>query len=179
MSEAYNVYQGLDSIPYKVIEHLFLNQEADIIWKLLKYNSSDAWSKPTLTPSEKAGLVYNGEEISTPYCVFRDSFSDDGTSEQKTFLRIYTHTIIPESRTTGIVNLCFEVYTHTKINHLSNYKQRVDMIIQALLKVFQDSEIGGAGSFYFNADRSYLNSIKIIASKFYQGKSLIMGVNMV
>jgi len=178
MGEGYNLFATLENLPYNIIEHLFTNSDAEIIWKLLKYTTADAWTKDNLTTSEKAALVYNGEDISDSYCVFRDSYADDGTSEQKTFLRVYVHSAIPENRTTGLVNICFEVYSHPKINHLDNYKQRVDMIIQALLKIFQEANIGGSGFFFFDADRSYQNMIKPITSKTYKGKILIMGVNM-
>lgn len=168
----------MQDLPYNVISHLFTNTDAEIIWKLLKYPTRDAWGEADLTHDQKAALVYSGQDISTDYCVFTDSYTDDGTSEQKTFLRIYVHGIHPENRTTGYINICFEVYAHPKISHLDNNKQRVDMIMQALLKIFQDADIGGAGHFFFDSERSPQNLMKGIASKTYKGKALIMSVNM-
>lgn len=179
MSETYNLFEGMDLLPYTIISHLFTNSDAEIIWKLLKYTTADAAAQANLTSAEKRALVYNGEEDSTPFSVFRDCYMDDGTSDQKTFLRVYTFSAVPENRTVGFINICFEVYTHPKISHLQNNKTRTDMIIQALLKVFNGSTVGGAGAFFFDADRSPTNMIKTLAYRTYQGKALIMGLNMV
>ena len=55
-SIAYNKYTILTDLPYNVVTHLFTNDKAEIIWKLLKYNDSDAWMKPDLTQDEKSRL---------------------------------------------------------------------------------------------------------------------------
>lgn len=177
-SIAYNKYTILTDLPYNVVTHLFTNDKAEIIWKLLKYNDSDAWMKPDLTQDEKAALVYNGELNDAGYCIFRDQSSDDGQDTQKTFLRIFVNGVIPSGRTVGIANISFEVLSHSKITHLSNYQQRVDVIIKTLLDIFNGEYIGGLGQFFFNADKSSADMIKTISKKYYKGKELIMSLNV-
>ena len=51
--EAYAKYNIMPDISYKIIEHLMTNPDAELIWKLLKYNDADAYLKPDLTMEEK------------------------------------------------------------------------------------------------------------------------------
>ena len=56
-TEEYATYENMTNISYKIIEHLMTNPDAEIIWKLLKYNDADAYSRPNLTLEEKAALI--------------------------------------------------------------------------------------------------------------------------
>ena len=55
----YNSLSALPNAPYNILKYLAQNNEN--IWKLLKYNSYDALSKPNLTMEEKLSLhlLYN------------------------------------------------------------------------------------------------------------------------
>ena len=57
VKDAYATYGVMPELSYKIIEHLMTNPEAEIIWKLLKYNDAEAWSKPNLTKKEKAAMM--------------------------------------------------------------------------------------------------------------------------
>jgi hypothetical protein len=48
------------------------------------------------------------------------------------------------------------VFSHYKINHLSNYKTRVDYMVEQLLGTFNGANIGGIGLMSFDkmADQS-------------------------
>ena len=52
---AYNIYEDFPRYSYKCIKYMMDNNE--LIWKLLKYNSPDAWEKsePTITEPFKCG----------------------------------------------------------------------------------------------------------------------------
>ena len=65
----------LKGMSYEILKYLILNNED--IWKLLKYTTPDALSKPNLTLAEKTALIYNGETDASPYRVFRQSCADD------------------------------------------------------------------------------------------------------
>ena len=50
-----------------------LINENEIVWKLLKYNTNDAWKMPNLTKEEKIALIYPGTpEYEEDYNVYFD-----------------------------------------------------------------------------------------------------------
>ena len=44
--ESYNKMILLPNLPYTILERLMTDKKAELIWKLLKYNESDAYLKP-------------------------------------------------------------------------------------------------------------------------------------
>ena len=42
VKNAYATYSVMPELSYKIIEHLMTNPEAEIIWKLLRYNDAEA-----------------------------------------------------------------------------------------------------------------------------------------
>lgn len=178
VEKEYATYESMTNLSYKIIEHLMTNPDAEIIWKLLKYNDADAYSRPNLTADEKAKLIYNGEAILSNYNVFFDYMMDDAEDEMKTLLRIYPAEIYPQNRVTGICTINIEVFTHGKINHLSNYTTRVDVIIQTLLKVLNGADVGGVGVLFFDNQASRYDKVQTIGQKPFKGKLLKMSVNM-
>ena len=176
MEREYATYSSMPNVSYKIIEHLITNPKAEIIWKLLKYN--DAYTRPNLTQKEKASLIYKGEAIQADYRVFFDFMMDDAETEMNTILRIYPAEVYPINRVTGLCTINFEVFTHSKINHLSNYTTRVDVIIQTLIDVLNGADIGGVGVLFFDNQASRYDKIQTIGQKPYKGKLLKMSVNM-
>lgn len=174
----YATYDNLINISYRIIEYLMTSPDAEIIWKLLKYDDADAYSRPNLTLEEKSKLIYNGEAILTDYNVFFDYMMDDAEDAMKTLLRIYPAEITPTTRVTGTCSVNIEVFTHSKINHLSNYTTRVDVIIQALLKVLNGADVGGLGVLFFDNQGNHYNKVATIGQKPYKGKLLKMSVNL-
>lgn len=168
----------MPNISYKIIQHLMTDERAEMLWKLLKYQDADAWQQPNLTKEEKAALIYNGQPDQSEYSVFLDFMMDDADTEMKTFLRIYPSEVYPRSRVVSICNVTFEVFTHSKINHLSNYTTRVDDIIQTLIQVLNGTDIGGVGVLYFDNQGSAYDKIQTIGQKPYKGKLLKMSVNV-
>ena len=174
----YAISENLPNISYRIIEYLMTSPDAEIIWKLLKYDDADAYSRPNLTLEEKSKLIYNGEAVLSKYNVFFDYMMDDAEDQMKTLLRIYPAEVYPTTRVTGICTVNLEVFTHSKINHLSNYTTRVDVIIQTLLKVLNGVDVGGIGVLFFDNQGSRYDRIQTIGQKPYKGKLLKMSVNM-
>ena len=175
---SYATYDNLINISYRIVEILMTSPYAEIIWKLLKYNDADAYSRPNLTLEEKSKLIYNGEAILTDYNVFFDYMMDDAEDRMNTLLRIYPAEVYPNNRVTGLCTVNLEVFTHSHINHLSNYTTRVDVIIQTLLKVLNGTDIGGIGVLFFDNQASRYDKIQTIKKKPYKGKLLEMSINM-
>ena len=178
MEREYATYSSMPNVSYKIIEYLITNPKAEIIWKLLKYNDADAYTRPNLTQKEKASLIYKGEAIQADYRVFFDFMMDDAETEMNTILRIYPAEVYPINRVTGLCTINLEVFTHSKINHLSNYTTRVDVIIQTLIDVLNGADIGGIGVLFFDNQASRYDKIQTIGQKPYKGKLLKMSVNM-
>lgn len=145
---SYATFGDFDSYSYNCIKYLMDNDE--LVWKLLKYNTNDAWNKPNLTQEQKAALIYDGSDNTADFRVFLDSGQPDVITDEITILRISPFNVFPANRTVGIVSILFECYAHYKVNHLSNYKTRVAMIMQRYLQVFNGAMIGGIGRMYFD-----------------------------
>ena len=175
---AYAKYESMLNFSYKIIEYLLLLPEAEIIWKLLKYNDVDAYDKPNLTQGEKAELIYKGQPDQTNYNVFFDYMMDDAEDQMRTLLRIYPAEVYPKNRTVGICTINIEVFAHSKINHLSNYTTRVDTIVQKLLEILNGADIGGVGVLYFDSQACSYNKIQVIGQKPYKGKLIKMAINI-
>lgn len=151
---AYNNFGLFSKLSYNCIKYLMSNNE--LIWKLLKYTSPDAWNKSNLTQEEKAELIYAGQQDSSQYNVFMDTKQPDVLMKEVTMLRISPHYAVGVNRTVGYIEVSMEVFSHYKINHMSNYQTRIDTIAEELLALFNGCDIGGIGLLVFNkmADQS-------------------------
>jgi hypothetical protein len=140
---AYNDFSQFSKLSYTCIKHMMQNNE--LIWKLLKYTSPDAWSKPDLTQEEKGALVYAGQQDSSKFNVFMDGKQPDVLVNECTLVRIMPNYAIGMNRTIGVIEISMEVFSHYKINHLSNYSTRIDTIAGELLALFNGSDVGALG----------------------------------
>jgi len=150
-SGSYAQYDDYDILPYTLVKYLMNNNE--MVWRLLKYSGNDAWDQPNLTFAQKGALIYNGASDNTvDYRVFLDRGQPDVQSFETCQIRIANYSVFPENRTVGTVSMIFEVYTHYKANHLSNYRTRNDMIMKQLRQTFNgklipvEKEDGGSGT---------------------------------
>lgn len=172
---AYNKYVGFDEIAYNCVTYLMSNNE--LIWKLLKYNEPDAWRKTDLTQEEKGLLIANGKyEDETHYRLFLDAGQPDSWTIETTILRIYPYDIYPQNHVVGTINVMMEVYSHWKINHLSNYKTRVDVITQQLIETFNGvGGIVGIGNLFFDRAGSQNNRVYPSGQIPFKGKAILFG----
>jgi len=145
---AYNKFYRFADFSYNCIVKILESDE--LIWKLLKDTTADAWNIPNLTYEEKTSLIYSGQEDSSLYRVFMDTRNDSVFTREECILRISPYKIVPRNRTTGSVIMGMETYAHYKVNTLSNYKTRIGMITQKLIEVFNGTNIDGLGVLYFD-----------------------------
>lgn len=178
--DAYADYKVLPHLSYNIFQYLILSTkpEAELLWKLLKYNEANAYDKDNLTRKEKGELIYNGGEHQELFSLFMDFTMDDATDVEKSYLRIYPATIYPDTRTTGMCAVNMEIMVHSKINQLSNYTTRIDTIVQLLISLLNGVDVGGVGVMFFDGQRSQLCACRTIGNKPYKGKVLTMGVNI-
>lgn len=171
-NDAYASYDVLDNVPYLCISHLLDND--DLIWKLLYYKTPDAWDKPNLTLSTKRSLIYDGSDDSSKFRVFLDSGSPDAIVAEECIIRISPHSLFPETRTLGTINILFEVYSNFHINTLSNYKTRMDMISKRFIQIFNGINIMGVGRLNFDRMGSYADRMEYVGQIPIRGRWLIM-----
>lgn len=168
----YNTYDEYPNLAYNTITYLMNNNE--LIWKLLYYNDSDAWNQPNLTHSQKASLIYDGSPDETKFNVFMDPGQDYAWTRETTVLRVYPADLYPTNYIYGEVLMAFETYSYYKVNHMSNYQVRTDVIIQQLLATLNGGEIGGLGRLYFDMSASPKHRVTPIGQLPWKGKGLVM-----
>jgi hypothetical protein len=172
VQSSYNKYTNLPDLPYNCISYLMQNNE--LIWKLLKYNDAKAYEKSDLTFTEKAALIYSGQDNASSFRVFMDVGADDSILGEITILRISVLELVPSNYVYGYVTMGMETYTHYKTNTLANYKTRLDTILQQLIETFNGAEITGLGRLYFDARATARSKTTIIGTIPYKGKALTM-----
>ena len=170
---AYAKYTQFPLYSYDLVKYLLDNNE--LIWKLIYYDTPDAWNETNLTSNQKGALIYDGQDNITDYRVFFDPGQNNAWTNECCLIRIYPYTLIGNSRTTGTCDIMFDVFSHYKINHMSNYQTRVDTIIQQFIEVFNGIDVGlGIGKLYFDQLATRTDMVRTSGQPPFKGKSLIM-----
>lgn len=171
---SYAFYKNFDSISENCITYLINNDE--MIWKLLKYKTPDAWDKADLNQEQKAALIYDGSDNSADFNVFMDMGQPDVETTETCVIRIHPYNLYAPNRVISDIRIMMEVYSHYKINHLSNYKTRNDMIIQRFLQVFNGSTIEGLlGKMYIDDLGTYGTRMETGGQLPFRGKYVLFG----
>lgn len=170
---AYSDFKSFNQISYNCIKYMMDNN--DLIWKLLKYKTPDAWNMGNLTQEEKASLIYAGQQDSSEFNVFMDGKQPDVLVDETTLVRIMPHYATGLNRTISILHVSMEVFSHYKINHLSNYTTRIDSIAGELLALFNGANIGTLG--LLGIDKMMDQSLRLFQAGQipFGGKQLIFG----
>lgn len=168
----YNKFLEFSDYPYRIISHLANNNEE--IWKLLYYPDSDAWNKPNLTYDQKVSLIYKGQEDGSTSRVFLDVGQPDVWTKEACIIRVSNYTITPLNRTIGEVSLIMEIFSHYKINTLSNYHTRIDTITTELIKTLNGIEIGSLGKYYFDKSAAFNDRAEQGGQIPFKGRWIIM-----
>jgi len=169
---AYSKITNFKMFSYNCISYLIDNN--DEIWKLLFYNDRDAWSKPNLTTDQKRSLIYSGEPDETLFRVFMSEKQINAWTNEACILRIFPHGIIPENRTINTTVMGFDVYSHYRIDTLSNYTTRVDTIVEELVSTFNGANIGGLGRLSFNSAMQKADKVNASGQIPFGGKRITM-----
>ena len=148
----YNKFTEYPLTSYNIIKYLMDNENS--LWKILKYSDANAWNKPDLSIDEKSGMIYNGLANETDYRVFMDIGQDNSWTIEACFLRISTGILLPSNYVYGHLTIVCELFTHYKINHMSNYTTRLDFATQRLLQILNGADVEGVGRLYFDEKAS-------------------------
>lgn len=170
----YNKFTEFPNIAYNCVSYLIDSNE--LLWKLFYYNDPDAWksTKANLTKKQKADLIYDGKKKETDCRVFFDSGQDDSWLSEVCLMRIFPLELYPTNHVYGNISIGIEVYSHFKINTLSNYQTRVDLATQQIISTFNGQMVGGLGRMYF--DDYYTSGMKVftLGKTPYKGKGIIL-----
>jgi len=176
MTDSYNTYSSIPTISYNIISYLIANNET--IFKLLYYNDPNAWRSdtdhPNLTKSQKGSLIFDGIKPQTECRIFMDTGNDDSWQVESTQLRISVVKGVPTNHVFGYITVGFEIYSHYKINTLSNYQPREMIILQQLIETLNGKDIDGIGTLFFDYRQGGESKFINIGTPPYKGKGLTM-----
>lgn len=174
----YNDYSQMRNACYKVITYLLENNED--IWKLLKYPTPDALNNENLTRREKSSLIYTGTGDMKDYRVFRQTFMDDIFDEQCSQLRVYITSVNPDTLSYGTVDIAVECVVHTKLINLINYENRLEVLLQQVIKTLNGADIGGIGRLFFDRNGSMydLAKLNLYSNRNFYGYTVILSTRM-
>ncbi len=178
----YNSLSALPYIPYNILVYLARQDGAEDLWKMLKYNSYDALSKPNLSFEEKLKLIWrNGPQ--EKYGVFLTPLIEDAICESKCVLKIYDYYIHAKELYTSTLVYAFDFLYGGQMS-LIEYDgvpvSRGDLFVNIILTVLNGAEVGGIGKliFYDDMSRYDLARVTIGNSKTFTGIQLFMSVNV-
>lgn len=172
----YNSLSQLPGIPYNILTYLAQNDED--IWKLLKYNSYDALSKPDLTLSEKLDLIWK-TGAQHEYSVFLTPLIEDVIAESKCILKIYTYYIHAKELYTSVPVYAFDFLYGGQMS-LVDYNgipvSRADLFVHRIMDTLNGADVAGIGklTFYDDMSRYDLARSTIGNSKTFTGVQLYM-----
>lgn len=178
------MYNSLSALPkslYNILTYLVLNNEN--IWKMIKYNSYDALSKPNLTASEKLNYLWKtGPQ--EDYSVFFTNLVEDAICESKCILKIYQyyiHSNPSQYLATPVYAFDF-LYggTMSLVEQDGVPVNRGDLFISEILKTLNGANIGGVGMLQFNDDLSRYTAARSVIgnSKTFTGVVIYLSTLM-
>lgn len=172
IQESYNKLTLLPLVPASIVEYLISNNE--MVFKLLYYNSPDAWNKANLTASEKRSLIYNGTGPVENYRIFLDTGQDAAMTDQISILRVSVLEFEPKNYVIGYISILIEVYCHYLVNTMDNYCVRTDSIIQSVISSLNGAEIPHTSRLYFDSSQNRRSKIFTTGTSPFRGKAAIM-----
>lgn len=180
----YNRFVNISNFSINIINYLIDHNET--IWKLLKYETNDALSKPNLTTDEKTNLIYSGmssadnpanyHDIEKEYRIFTKGMSSDAIEEYCSQLHIFLGKLSPQNRVTGRVDMYIQIISHNAILILDNCQNRNEVLLQQIINTLNGATIEGRTQLSFNKENGSSNQARWykFAEKWYEGYQLVM-----
>jgi len=161
MSEllSFNKFSSMPYIPYKVIAFLISNENAENIFKILKYPTYDCLKEQNLTMKEKKEMIWKGQDQMQDYNIFLTNVEENMLDESKTLLKLFRYDSLPVNRMISVVCYEFDILFGTK-SSIIDYNgipcNRGDVLEAEILKVINGEELSGVGYFQYNYELSRL-----------------------
>lgn len=173
---AYNKMEGFSNLAYNILSYLMTNNEN--IWKLLKYNTTNALSYGDLTMDEKRSLIFNGTGDSENFNVFRSPFVDDAFTSEVSQLRIYALTINPNNRSLSTIDFAIDCITHVKLCNIDGCKNRAEVMVEEVIKTLNGQDIDGVGRIFMDERESTYDGARssLFNNRYFWGFQIVMSV---
>jgi len=178
-----NTFNSMPQIPYQILTYLIDNNEN--LFKLLKYNSTDALQKDDLTKKEKIALLYTEVGKEDNYHIFLKPLIGEEMTDSVTQLRLYKARITPTTNLKAVLNYEFDIVVGTKTNLVYDDNgipcSRLDMIESEIINSLCGTSMFGVGGFQFNRELSNLcvQNAGLSNSKSFFGSSFVLACNWV
>lgn len=178
-----NTFNSMPQIPYQILTYLIDNNEN--LFKLLKYNSTDALQKDDLTKKEKIALLYTEVGKEDDYHIFLKPLIGEEMTDSVTQLRLYKARITPTTNLKAVLNYEFDIVVGTKTNLVYDDNgipcSRLDMIESEIINSLCGTSMFGVGGFQFNRELSNLcvQNTGLSNSKSFFGSSFVLACNWV
>lgn len=117
---AYNRFTNLDNVEWNIIWHL-VNSEtkfADMIWKILKYDTEDCLLRDSVPRQDRINLIYTNNGDASVKRVFMTPYIDDAWDVQSSHLHVYVDTLTPKNHLSSVLDVTFETIVHNKISNI-------------------------------------------------------------
>lgn len=177
---SFNKFTSLPFIPYKILVALMDN---DNFFKLLKYNTYDALSKPALSEDEKVAMICTDVDDMQNYNIFLTNVEPNELISSKTILKVYRYDTLPENSTLATICYRFDILYGTK-NSMVGYNgvpcSRVDVMEMELMKTLNGADVAGVGMLQFNHELSRLSrsTLNVGNNYTFTGTSIIMATQI-
>lgn len=142
-------YKGISQLPYNIIKAAFKNED---IFKLIKYDTPDALSKPNLTAEEKAALVWTGQEQQQNYSIFFVPFVENIVPNSKVIVKLYRDQLIGANANVGISVFNLELMCQSRCAMLDDGRARTEVLFELFMSVINGNEINGITQIFFDED---------------------------
>lgn len=176
--DEYNQYArlpNLDGLEWKLVDFLIHSESkyAENIWKILKYDTPDALTKPNLTVEEKIALIcLENDTGETGKRVFITPYINDAWTEQSSHIHIYVDAIHAPNHLVSNVHVSIETIVHSKIGIILSdldeknanpndcregeplvlRKNRATVLLKNVIALFNGMIIDGIGTLQFNQE---------------------------
>lgn len=152
----FNSMSALPYIPYNILVYLAKSPDAEEIWKMLKYSTYDALSKPNLTFEEKISFIWkNGPQ--EDYGVFLTPLVEDEITKSKSIFKVYDYYIQPDNAYTAVTTYAFDFLyggNMALVEYNATPVSRGDLFIAKIMEVLNGTNVGGVGKLMFLDDLS-------------------------
>jgi hypothetical protein len=181
---AYNNYKYMPQVPYKIIERIATNtsNNAENLWKILKYATTDAISKTNLTYQEKLDMIWSPDKVNASqenlFSVFLKPLvpSALNEAEEQIQLRIWRYMTKPTTRIESAIAYQFDMITQENCSMVYDEDgylvERTDLMEYYLLDLLNGSDIEVGSSFFAFDTQTLSNGIINSTLSINNGKSL-------
>lgn len=179
----FNTFDSLPYIPYKIIEHLANNPNANDFWKLIKYQDYDALSHPDLSLQEKLSMVCKNQSDQNNYGVFLTRMVENEQVAERSIMKVYKSDSVPVNAQVATVCYEFDILCGGKMTVVdyNGYPcSRLDVMETSLLQSLNGADVAGVGLLQFNYQLSRLcrSSFGVGNNTSFIGTGLIMAVQV-